>query len=406
MYDVFLYIYDLSNGLAAQISMQLTGKHFKAIYHTSIVIHGREYFFGGSGIESSLPSESPHGIPIEKRLIGQTEVDQDLWHSFLEDCAEDYGVGKYHLLEFNCNTFSDAALQFTLGQRIDPEIAALPSDFLSTPFGMMLRPQIDAMYAPKPAGSSNTIRHNVKTEAVINGPTSGTKIDRCAECYRFNQTPTLEKLFAKLKTQQDDPSVLGKLETFTSTMVKGQKSSVPLDFEAVSDYLKRYFAKVTTSEVFPGLDLVRILMLYDPFAQRQKTDSSLLDAIFGKDFVDDSAHSKSLGLLLHCICNWVVDTNIRPIIVPLLRRHEKLELVSSAPLSGVSATQRAGLEAIWNVILTVDGVDEDFAVACLASVAECDAGEQEGVKKKILAELVKGGSQSIQEMAELLDLEV
>lgn len=404
MYDVFLYIYDLSNGLAAQISMQLTGRHFKAIYHTSIVIHGREYFFGGSGIESSLPSQSPHGTPIEKRLVGQTEVDQNLWHSFLEDCSQDYGVGKYHLLEFNCNTFSDAALQFTLGQRIDPEIAALPSDFLSTPFGMMLRPQIDAMYAPRAAGTTNTINHSVKTEAVIDGPSSGRKIDRCADCYRFNQTPTLTKLFAKIRSQQDDPFLLPELEAYTSAIIRGIKIDKIMEFSKVAAFFRSYFQNISTNEAYPGLDLFRILTLHEPFATYQKSDTSILELIFAMDLHDDTNGSKSLVLVLHSLCNWVVDVDLRPLIVPLLRQHDKLEFITNAPLSSINAVQQAGLETIWNFILMEDRVDDDFAVACLASVAECTAEQLNDLKQRIITELLTGGSEAVQEMAEILDL--
>lgn len=44
---VSLHVYDLSQGLARQLSQQLIGRHFDGIYHTGIVVFGREYFFGG-----------------------------------------------------------------------------------------------------------------------------------------------------------------------------------------------------------------------------------------------------------------------------------------------------------------------------------------------------------------------
>ena len=43
---VELYVYDLTNGLAKQISPMMLGIQVDAIFHTAIVIAGTEYFFG------------------------------------------------------------------------------------------------------------------------------------------------------------------------------------------------------------------------------------------------------------------------------------------------------------------------------------------------------------------------
>lgn len=46
-YPVRLYAYDLSNGLAKNMSLAWTGKQFDAIWHTSIVYDNQiEIFFG------------------------------------------------------------------------------------------------------------------------------------------------------------------------------------------------------------------------------------------------------------------------------------------------------------------------------------------------------------------------
>ncbi|RKO97338.1 putative pppde peptidase domain-containing 2, partial [Caulochytrium protostelioides] len=109
---VSLFIYDLSNGLARQLSVALTGAFFPAIYHTGVVIFNREYFFGGNGIQSSAPGASPYGTPIERRALGNTTVTPQAWNEFLRECNSQFGIGAYHLLTNNCNTFSDAACQF------------------------------------------------------------------------------------------------------------------------------------------------------------------------------------------------------------------------------------------------------------------------------------------------------
>ena len=52
---VELYIYDLTQGMAALMSGMLLGQHFDGIWHTAVVVHGREYFYGSQGIQSVLP---------------------------------------------------------------------------------------------------------------------------------------------------------------------------------------------------------------------------------------------------------------------------------------------------------------------------------------------------------------
>lgn len=52
---VLLYIYDLTNGMASMMSQMLLGRHIEGIWHTAAVIYGREYFYGGQGVQSVPP---------------------------------------------------------------------------------------------------------------------------------------------------------------------------------------------------------------------------------------------------------------------------------------------------------------------------------------------------------------
>lgn len=55
---VQLYIYDLTSGMAAMMSQMLVGRHIEGIWHTAVVIYGREYFYGGQGIQMCMPVSS------------------------------------------------------------------------------------------------------------------------------------------------------------------------------------------------------------------------------------------------------------------------------------------------------------------------------------------------------------
>lgn len=71
MSSVQLYVYDLSNGMARMMSLPLTGKQIDGIWHTSIVVYGREIYYG-QGISECRPGMSHHGRPLQVIDFGKT----------------------------------------------------------------------------------------------------------------------------------------------------------------------------------------------------------------------------------------------------------------------------------------------------------------------------------------------
>lgn len=86
---VKLYVYDLSNGMARQLSRQLTGRQIDGIWylacsivniiqlitsprHTSVVAFGKEVFYG-QGINMTAPGRS-HASAQSKGPISNTET--------------------------------------------------------------------------------------------------------------------------------------------------------------------------------------------------------------------------------------------------------------------------------------------------------------------------------------------
>jgi hypothetical protein len=66
---VTLLVYDITMGMARSMSMMIIGQQIDAVYHTSIVVYGREYYFGG-GICNDLPKQTPYGKPIQEIPLG------------------------------------------------------------------------------------------------------------------------------------------------------------------------------------------------------------------------------------------------------------------------------------------------------------------------------------------------
>lgn len=86
---VELYVYDLSNGMARSMSLQLTGKYIEGIWHTSVVVFGQEVFFG-QGISVTRPGGSHHGQPMKKLSMGTTNIDQETFQEYLTGLRDLY----------------------------------------------------------------------------------------------------------------------------------------------------------------------------------------------------------------------------------------------------------------------------------------------------------------------------
>jgi len=140
--DVQLYVYDLSQGLARQMSLGFLGTHIDAVYHTSLVLGNVEYFFG-AGVQTCYPGATHHGQPMEKIAMGRTELDLETIMEYLESLKAVYTHESYDLFMHNCNNFTNDFAMFLVGKGIPGHITSLPQTVLNTPFGQMLKPQLD-----------------------------------------------------------------------------------------------------------------------------------------------------------------------------------------------------------------------------------------------------------------------
>jgi len=70
-FPVELYIYDLSGGLARQFA-PMFGLDIDGVWHTSIVVHGMEVFFGSEGIQHCKPGGTSMGPPLSiEKMVSQ-----------------------------------------------------------------------------------------------------------------------------------------------------------------------------------------------------------------------------------------------------------------------------------------------------------------------------------------------
>ncbi|PHH90922.1 hypothetical protein CDD83_2260 [Cordyceps sp. RAO-2017] len=151
--DVHLLIYDLSHGLARQMSMGLLGFQLDALYHTSIELNGREYVYDG-GIIAIVPGSSHLGQPMQKLRLGTTHLPIDVIEEYLDSLRPIFTLEAYDIFRHNCNNFTDAFSNFLVGKGIPTDISTMPQAVLDSPMGKMLFAQLtQGVSSGRPNGS-------------------------------------------------------------------------------------------------------------------------------------------------------------------------------------------------------------------------------------------------------------
>ncbi|CAM6103926.1 unnamed protein product [Calypogeia fissa] len=148
---VVLNIYDLSQGLASQLSASLLGKVIDGIWHTGVAVYGQEYYFGG-GIQRTPVGQTPYGRPSKVVELGTTQLPKEVFEDYLNEISPRYTQATYNVLRHNCNNFTEEISQFLVGSGIPQYILELPTEVMNSPMGGMLLPMIQQL--------ETTLKHN------------------------------------------------------------------------------------------------------------------------------------------------------------------------------------------------------------------------------------------------------
>lgn len=148
MSSVTLNVYDISQGMARVLSPGFLGKQLDGIWHTSITVYNIEYFYGG-GICWAHPKTTPYGQPVQEIQMGQTLRTKQQLEDYLRSIAPRFTMESYHLLNHNCNNFTDEVMKYLVNQGIPSHIVNLPAEVLNTPMGRTLEPIINSLMQMK-----------------------------------------------------------------------------------------------------------------------------------------------------------------------------------------------------------------------------------------------------------------
>lgn len=111
MEPVRVLCYDLTRGFAASLGRTVIGRDVEAIWHTGVLVFGREYFFGnGVEVVGEGQFSTMMGLQASRTLeMGATGVSRELFDAWVADQrTQDFAPSTYHVINHNCNHFTGA----------------------------------------------------------------------------------------------------------------------------------------------------------------------------------------------------------------------------------------------------------------------------------------------------------
>ncbi|KAL8358183.1 hypothetical protein RB598_002790 [Gaeumannomyces tritici] len=189
--EVHVLIYDLSGGMARQMSLGMLGFQLDAIYHTSILLNGLEYVYDGN-IVAITPGTSHLGNPLDRELLGTTQLPMDVIETYLDSLRLVYTPEAYNLWRHNCNNFSNDFATFLVGKGIPDKIINMPAEVLESPLGRMLMPALDQQVRASKQQNGGGIL------GIQNGQQAGGSSAAAAPAFRVREVTNLGGLDALL----------------------------------------------------------------------------------------------------------------------------------------------------------------------------------------------------------------
>jgi len=348
-FAVQLYIYDLSQGMARTLGQQLIGRPLEGIWHTAVVVHGKEYFFGGGGIESCNPGGTQLGQPLKIEQMGETQIDAGMFMEYLQAQGRDRFRGdRYDLLNHNCNNFSHETCQFLTGKGIPQHILDLPREVMSTPMGQMLAPMLQQM---NPTGTSIPFSQGPPSAASMQPPTpaSTAKLFPVSDFITFDAPLKVEGLAKKLdefNTAQESDTKLSEEEV--KVVLGIARGVVRLSKENLAILMK--MQKWQTSQAFPLLDILRakcVKPTFDPPELISQVVDLMLESLQPDHAVNSMLACKALSNLVAAGHPLSVEKvlSLLPALLPAASNNLETALASLLSNLSVALVSRPTLES-------------------------------------------------------------
>ena len=387
-FKVQVYIYDLTQGMARTMGPALIGRPLDGVWHTAVVVYGREYFFGGSGIEFCNPGGTMLGQPLQVEDLGETEITEDLFQDYLRTQSQDRFRGdRYDLLRHNCNNFSHETAQFLVGKGIPQHILDLPNEIMATPLGQMLAPMIQQMTPSGNSLPSNAMNQTTASTGFQSGATNSNNTQKevsnisfpFKDFISFDQPLKVDGLSKKLEefnnAQENEQTKLTESEL--KVVLGIAKGLVRLSDENFGTLTK--LKNWEKTQIFPLLDILRYKCLKPSFdnAEQVKQVLTLFESCLSPESqVNSMLAARGLTNILsnpklqHVLSEFEVQEKIICTASALLpTNHQNMEISVVSVLYNISVLQiqKANLEGsvlLASSIATqvLPSLDQDEAV--------------------------------------------
>lgn len=152
-------------------------------YHTSVMVDYMEYAFSNEGVTTGPPLTSHKMLPnkTDVNYAGLTSISGNHMLAVVEP---HFRKGTYDLLRKNCNSFSDCALFYLLGRRLDGKYRTMEQmgEYADEHLGL-IRAVTMGDYVPNPKAATFTVDSIVERLRAARS----SKLKKPAQCYCVGQ---------------------------------------------------------------------------------------------------------------------------------------------------------------------------------------------------------------------------
>eukprot|EP00030_Apusomonadida_sp_AF-17_P001264 a181480_39.p1 GENE.a181480_39~~a181480_39.p1 ORF type:complete len:468 (-),score=149.01 a181480_39:28-1374(-) len=377
-FAVTLHVYDLSNGMARMLSPMFLGKQVEGIWHTGIVVYDEEHYFGG-GLQIGRPGKTPYGAPVRVEQLGRTSVPRAEFMRWRATVLPKYSGATYHLLDNNCNHFTNDAANFLLGVGIPAYVTDLPAEFLATPFGQAMRPAIDQMMGSMGGALGESVGAPVDVDAPPGraaAPSFVLARSRDLTRYAKANVDTIQRKLVEFVSAVDAlaPSATGAVFLELRAVLAGEVADGSPELVAA---LRAWTHGLRGMQRFPVLDCWRILALRPEWA-RELADGDALWAFARLGFEpepDGQPPSKhTLIMALRLLANSLAsETTLAALALEPTRLDTTLELAVTGLCHAEPAVRQVAAAVLHNVSVVTaaeQGLTET-RLRLITSATEC-----------------------------------
>jgi len=141
---VALYLYDLSKNLSHVLSPLLLGTYEEGLWHSSVVVFDKEYFYYGT-IQVAEPGETSFKTPTKIIQLGFTLHEEDEFRQHIETLDHLYQPNVYDIFTHNCNDLSDELIQYLLGRHIPNSVRLMSERIANSHLVRAVRPMLNVL---------------------------------------------------------------------------------------------------------------------------------------------------------------------------------------------------------------------------------------------------------------------